>query len=336
MTSPADRSDPTVRLRPLELADAPRLVDLERRNRAELLVGAPVRGEDWFTETGQRTMIAGALSAAEAGQGAPLGILLEEAGEEVLVGRLSINGVVRGAFSSASLGYWVDRAHTGRGVATAAVRAAVGIAFGGFGLHRLQAEVQVGNTASVRVLERCGFAEYGLAPQYLRLGGRWADCRLFQLVNADWRESAPAAAPTGDGASVRISAEIPALPDVLALYDAVGWSSYTQEPQTLDAALAGSTRVVTARRDGQLIGLARVLSDRATIAYLQDVLVRPSEQGRGVGRDLVEAALAPFAQLRQHVLLTDAEPGQRAFYEALGLTEVHDHPAGLRAFVRLG
>ena len=54
-------------------------------------------------------------------------------------------------------------------------------------LHRLQAEVKVGNDASVRVLERCGFTEYGLARDYLRLGGDWADCRLFQLVDPHWQ-----------------------------------------------------------------------------------------------------------------------------------------------------
>ncbi len=84
-----------------------------------------------------------------------------------------------------------------------------------------------------------------------------------------------------------------------------------------------------------LLGLARVVGDGAVIAYLQDVLVRPEAQGRGIGRRLVEEALAPFDAVRQQVLLTDAEPGQRAFYEALGFVEAHDHDPGLRSFVRL-
>ena len=70
---------------------------------------------------------------------------------------------------------------------TPAVHSAIAVAFGGLGLHRLQAEVKVGNDASVRVLERCGFTEYGLARDYLRLGGDWADCRLFQLVDPHWQ-----------------------------------------------------------------------------------------------------------------------------------------------------
>ena len=83
------------------------------------------------------------------------------------------------------------------------------------------------------------------------------------------------------------------------------------------------------------MGLARVISDGASVCYLQDVLVHPDEQRRGTGRQLVLAALEPYASVRQKVLLTDNEPAQRAFYESLGYTEVHQHADGsLRAFVR--
>lgn len=125
------------------------------------------------------------------------------------------------------------------------------------------------------------------------------------------------------------------LDEVAALYRAVGWKTYADQPDILAAALAGSTRVVTAYRSNRLVGLARVLSDAATICYLQDVLVHPDEQRKGTGRQLVLAALEPYAGVRQKVLLTDDEPGQRAFYEGLGYSEVHEHAGGnLRAFVR--
>ena len=327
----------------LSPADVPALVELETRNREQLLVGAPRRDEDWFTEAGQRTALAHALAAEEAGIGVPLGIRLLAEGESRLVGRLTLSGITRGAFQYASLGYWVDEAETGRGIATHAVHLAVALAFGGLGLHRLQAEVQVGNDVSARVLERCGFTEYGLAPDYLRLGDGWADCRLFQLVHAGWSPADGTSAggastgEMGDGADggVVVRAEVPALGETLDLYDAVGWSAYTAHPETLERSLPGSRHVVTARRDGALIGLARVVGDGAVLAYLQDVLVCPEAQGQGIGRRLVEEVLAPFDAVRQQVLLTDAEPGQRAFYEALGFVEAHDHDPGLRSFVRL-
>lgn len=129
--------------------------------------------------------------------------------------------------------------------------------------------------------------------------------------------------------------ERPGREELVALYEAVGWTTYTRDPAVLQAAVQGSTHVVTARYGEELLGLARVVSDGASIAYLQDVLVRPELQREGVGRALVQAALEPFAHCRQKVLLTDDEPRQRAFYEALGWEEIRDHGDGtLRAFVQ--
>lgn len=123
--------------------------------------------------------------------------------------------------------------------------------------------------------------------------------------------------------------------ELLALYESVGWTAYTGDPDLLRAAIAGASCVVTARREGKLVGLARALSDGATICYLQDVLVHPAEQRRGIGRALVEAVLDRYRTVRQKVLLTDDEPGQRAFYESLGYAEIRDYgPGTLRCFVR--
>lgn len=131
--------------------------------------------------------------------------------------------------------------------------------------------------------------------------------------------------------------ELPGREDLVTLYEAVGWSRYTTDPELLEAAVRGSTRVVVARYGEDLLGLARVVSDGATIAYLQDVLVRPELQREGVGRALVQAAMEPFAHCRQKVLLTDDDPAQRAFYESLGWVEVREHGDGrLRAFVQIG
>jgi GNAT superfamily N-acetyltransferase len=129
--------------------------------------------------------------------------------------------------------------------------------------------------------------------------------------------------------------EVPADGELVELYEAVGWTAYTRDPELLSRAVKGSTLVATARFEGQLLGLARVVSDGASICYLQDVLVRPELQREGVGRQLVEAVLKPYDHVRQKVLLTDDEPQQRAFYERLGYSEIRDVGEGrLRAFVR--
>lgn len=125
------------------------------------------------------------------------------------------------------------------------------------------------------------------------------------------------------------------LDELVALYEAVGWTAYVKSPERLHAAVRGSSCVLVARRDGRLVGLARAVSDGVSICYLQDVLVLPDEQRHGVGRALVESLLARHADVRQKVLLTDDEPRQRAFYESLGYIEIRDFGEGtLRAFVR--
>ena len=123
---------------------------------------------------------------------------------------------------------------------------------------------------------------------------------------------------------------------LVRLYRSVGWTAYTADPDRLARAVTGSSLVLVACRGDALLGLARAVSDGETICYLQDVLVVPEEQRRGIGRLLVEAVLQHYAAVRQKVLLTDDTPEQRAFYGSLGYTDVGDFPGGvLRAFVRL-
>lgn len=133
---------------------------------------------------------------------------------------------------------------------------------------------------------------------------------------------------------VRITPELD-VEAVLALYVAVGWTAYTRDPDTIAAGLRGASFVAGAFDGDRLIGLVRAISDDATICYLQDVLVDPAAQRAGVGRALVSTVLDRYAHVRQHVLLTDDERKQRAFYESLGYTEIRDvDGASLRAFVR--
>jgi len=134
-----------------------------------------------------------------------------------------------------------------------------------------------------------------------------------------------------------LTSEIPAGNELLSLYDAVGWSAYTADPERLVRAVRGSHLVLCARNEatGSLVGLARTVSDGETIVYVQDILVTPDHQREGIGGALLHAVLEHYADVRQLVLLTDDEPGQRAFYESRGLTEAHDmSPHPTRAFVR--
>lgn len=110
--------------------------------------------------------------------------------------------------------------------------------------------------------------------------------------------------------------------EVVELYDSVGWSTYTSDPERLVEAVERSTFWVTARRDGALVGLARGLSDDFSIFYLQDVLVEPAVQRQGVGRALLDRCLARFEHVRQRVLLTDDDDHQHRLYRAAGYHDV--------------
>ena len=112
--------------------------------------------------------------------------------------------------------------------------------------------------------------------------------------------------------------------ELLALYESVAWTAYTSDPQSLTRAVANSTFLVTARSSGELVGLARGLSDDVSIFYLQDILVRPDRQRRGIGTALLETCLSRFAHVRQKVLLTDNQLAQYRFYESLGYRNIRD------------
>jgi len=121
------------------------------------------------------------------------------------------------------------------------------------------------------------------------------------------------------------------LAEAVSLYDAVGWTAYTRDPEALVEAIAQSHLVVTARGDGRLVGLARTISDGVTICYLQDLLVHPDHQRGGIGRALLDRLLREYAGVRQFVLMTDRD-GPRDFYSGAGL--VPFEAQGVVGFVR--
>ena len=111
---------------------------------------------------------------------------------------------------------------------------------------------------------------------------------------------------------------------------------YTRDPDALLAAVEGSDLVVTARAGESLVGLARAISDGVSIVYIQDILVRESHQGRGIGTRLLQAVVDHYPQVRQKVLLTDDRPEQLRFYTALGFHNTRDlEQTRLNAFVRI-
>lgn len=110
---------------------------------------------------------------------------------------------------------------------------------------------------------------------------------------------------------------------VLALYEGVGWSAYTKDPERLLNALAHS-EVITAYVEEQLVGLIRCITDGQTILYIQDLLVASEFQGQKIGQRLLKKMLANHPSIRQKVLITDNTEKTRHFYEACGFSSVEE------------
>ena len=106
--------------------------------------------------------------------------------EDELAGVINISEVVRGAFSSAFLGYYAFVPHNGKGYMSKGLRAVLSKAFRFHRLHRLEANIQPNNDASRRLVRRLGFRLEGFSPRYLKLGGRWRDHERWAICAEEW------------------------------------------------------------------------------------------------------------------------------------------------------
>lgn len=168
-------------MRLLRTDDAPELAAAYVRNKEHLAPREPDRDDIFYTEAGQAAVVTHALGAYSDGLSLPL-VLTAGA---CVIGRVNINSIVRGAFQNCHLGYWIAAGFQGRGLMTKAVAATVAIVRDELGLHRIEAGTLVHNVASQKVLLANGFAQFGLAPKYLKIKGRWQDHKMFQLLLHD-------------------------------------------------------------------------------------------------------------------------------------------------------
>jgi [ribosomal protein S5]-alanine N-acetyltransferase len=175
--------------RPLVLDDAPALADVLRTNRDFLAPWQPNRADEYFTRDGQHGFIQRLLEQQAAKVCLPL-VVLDQVG--AIAGTVSLQSIIRGAFQSCSVGYWLAESAQGRGLATRAVGEATEIAFEVLGLHRVQAETLAHNLRSQRVLDRLRFVQYGRAEAYMHIAGEWQDHLLYQLLTPT-----PDRVPTG-------------------------------------------------------------------------------------------------------------------------------------------
>ena len=106
--------------------------------------------------------------------------------------------------------------------------------------------------------------------------------------------------------------------DVLHLYQAVGWTNYTNQPQMLEQALSHSLATYLARDGEEIVGLVRLVGDGFSSVFVQDLIVLPSYQRQGIGNDLMKEALGDFKDAYQVQLVTEQTEKNLGFYRSLG------------------
>ena len=106
--------------------------------------------------------------------------------------------------------------------------------------------------------------------------------------------------------------------DVLPLYQAVGWTNYTNQPQMLSQSLTHSLAVYLARDGEKIVGLVRLIGDGFSSVFVQDLLVLPSYQRQGIGSSLMKQALADYKDAYQVQLATEETEKTLGFYRSLG------------------
>jgi ribosomal-protein-alanine N-acetyltransferase len=166
------------------MGDYAEWAELRARSREHLTPWEPVWQRDELTRSAYRRRVR--HYHREAREDLGYALLIFSDGDDRLLGGLSLSNVRRGVTQAAVLGYWLGLPYVRQGYMTAAVGAVVAYAFEELRLHRLEAATMPNNVASIRVLERNGFAREGIARRLLKINGQWEDHVLHALVAEDF------------------------------------------------------------------------------------------------------------------------------------------------------
>lgn len=121
--------------------------------------------------------------------------------------------------------------------------------------------------------------------------------------------------------------------EILKLYASVGWTAYTEHPDVLRKGFENSMLTLAAYDGEELMGIIRAVGDGYTIVFVQDILVFPEHQRKGVGSALLQAVLDKYSHVRQIELATDNTEKTVAFYRSMGFQEMSE--IGCCGFIRI-
>ena len=110
--------------------------------------------------------------------------------DRAILGFFNLSHITRGSLQSAYLGYAVASMYAGQGYMREAIELVLREAFLNLRLHRIEANIQPGNHASIALARGAGFSREGFSPRYLKIGGRWRDHERWAILAEDWRTRA--------------------------------------------------------------------------------------------------------------------------------------------------
>uniref|UniRef100_A0AAU2JZW5 GNAT family N-acetyltransferase n=1 Tax=Streptomyces sp. NBC_00049 TaxID=2903617 RepID=A0AAU2JZW5_9ACTN len=166
-----------VGLRPFRLADGPEFTARVRESR-ELhrpWLAPPATVEEYEPYAARLTE----------GEGRA-GFLVCERDTGAIAGFVNVNNIVHGAFACGALGYGAFAHSAGRGLFREALELVLAHAFApageGLALHRLEANIQPGNAASIALVRGAGFRLEGFSPDFLHVDGAWRDHERWAIT----------------------------------------------------------------------------------------------------------------------------------------------------------
>jgi ribosomal-protein-alanine N-acetyltransferase len=107
--------------------------------------------------------------------------------DEAIIGFFNLSHITRGLLQSAYLGYAAGKPYAGQGYMREGIQLVLRNAFLNLRLHRVEANIQPGNRASIALARGAGFRREGFSPRYLKIGGRWRDHERWALLADEWR-----------------------------------------------------------------------------------------------------------------------------------------------------
>ncbi len=160
----------------------------QRRDRAEFL--ALMRASQrfhrpWATAPTDAERFSGYLADARRDDFEAMLVCRRE--DDAILGFFNLSHMIRGFLQGAFLGYAVGRPHAGQGYMREGIELVLRRSFGELRLHRLEANIQPDNQASLALARGAGFKLEGFSRRYLKIGGRWRDHERWALLVEDWR-----------------------------------------------------------------------------------------------------------------------------------------------------